>query len=311
MIIGLDEISKCVIQVCMLESTEMDIVKIGHKITPGVYTKPLSRYHKVLNYREGNTVVSLCAKSISPGPHRIILNLDDLDEIESFSLSETELIFDGKVSLVHLDHHLYKQPQTLPAITGYSKKRLIIEQLNLLLGLEGGSLLMLINGEFPALSPLDKELKKCLLKGLASLWCGDQKNFVKNVKGRGPGSTPSGDDFLLGYLIALSWLIEAWGEDLHSQRELVYQTALRENPITNTFLAQAYNYELDKTWADYLNSLAVNKINRIEGDFQKLAELGHTSGEDMLSGFWVGFLWNWSDVFGAYILEEFGIKKDL
>ncbi|HPM04959.1 MAG TPA: DUF2877 domain-containing protein, partial [Candidatus Cloacimonas sp.] len=104
---------------------------------------------------------------------------------------------------------------------------------------------------------------------------------------------------------------EAWGEDLHSQRELVYQTALGENPITNTYLAQAYNYELDKTWADYLNSLAVNKINRIEDDYQKLADLGHTSGEDMLSGFWVGFLWNWSDVYGAYILEEYGIKKDL
>ncbi len=295
----------------MLESTEMDIVKIGHKITLGVYSKPLSRYHKVLNYRDGNRVVSLCAKSISPGPHRIILNLDDMDEIESFSLSETELILDGKVCLVYLDHHIYKQPQTLPAVSGLSKKGLIIEQLNLLLGLEWGSLLMIINGEFKDLSLLDKELKKSLLKGLASLWRGDQQSFVSSIKGRGPGSTPSGDDFLLGYLIALSWLIEAWGEDLHSQRELVYQTALGENPITNTYLAQAYNYELDKTWADYLNSLAVNKINRIEDDYQKLADLGHTSGEDMLSGFWVGFLWNWSDVYGAYILEEYGIKKDL
>ncbi len=310
MIIGLDENPKDVIKVCMFEMNETCILKIGNEIGQGVYPSPQNRYRRVLNFQADNKVVSLCAKFISPGPYRIILDVPDMEEIESFTLRETVLILNGEKSLSFNHQHLYNQPKIFAAIPGNCMEQLIDELLERLLKNKRGTLLAIINGTYTNLTSLEIELKKCLLNGLAALSKGDEKTFVESIKGRGYGSSPSGDDFLCGYLIALSWLIEAWRTNLHTQRDLIYETALGANPLINTFLYQAYRFKLDKPWADFLNSLAVNRVNRIMDDYKELAGMGNTSGEDMLSGFWIGFLWNRKDVNGLQILEQYGLKKD-
>jgi len=232
-----------------------------------------------------------------------------MEDIHSFRLSENELTLNDEIKLSYSPQELYRQARIFEAIPGNTKDALIHKLIEDLLNTEWATLLSMINGSCGKLSAFDRELQKSLVNGLDALWQGDFRDFVTRIKGRGQGSTPSGDDFLIGYLIGLSWLEKAWGMDLKEQRETVYNGALGTNKLVNTFLYQAYSYLMDKNWADFLNCLAGNLVNRIEVVCDRLILLGETSGEDMLSGFFISVLWNRQDKESTKMLEYFGLKK--
>jgi len=285
-IIGLDELIKRNDKVYMKDLTRLKVIKIGNLIAYGTYSESLSRYKNVINFKAGDKVVSLCTVALCPGPFRIILDTYDLDEIESFSLSENELILNNEIRLTFTSQLLYRQPRMLPALIGTAKNVQLTTLMDELLEQDEPSLLEMIIKPRKRLDRFQSELTACFLKGIEAHWKKDDVSFVKQIQGRGMGSTPSGDDFLIGYLIGLSWMIEAWGMDLKSHREIVYQTALGSNPLINTFLYQACSYQLDRNWADFLNSFADNRVNRLMDDFYRIMDLGESSGTDMMSGFY-------------------------
>jgi hypothetical protein len=264
---------------------DLNIIKVGNSIACGSYCELLNRYKYVINFKAGDKVASLCTDALCPGPFRIIVDASDLDEIESFSLSESELILNNKFRLAFSPQQLYRQPRIRPNTPGQLKNILVRNLINELLEADELNLLKLVFSPPLGVCHFDKELRKCFLGGLTAYYKHDETGFVGHIKGRGTGSTPAGDDFLLGYLIGVSWLIEACGIDLKAHRDIVYRAALGSNHLLNTFLHQAYTYQLDKLWADFLNSLADNRINRLMNDFHAVMNLGGSSGEDMISGF--------------------------
>lgn len=269
----------------MINSNSENIVKIGNLIAYGTYNEVLSRYKYVVNFQAGDKVVSLCTSVLCPGPFRIILANLDLDEVQYFSLTENELVLNNEIRLRISPKQLYKQPKLLPSLTGHTKNTQMRILISELLDSEDVNLLNLFTNERLRLNRFQAGLRECFVAGISAYIAGDKLSFVECLKGRGIGSTPSGDDFILGHLIGLSWLCEAWGIDLHADRETVYKAALGSNPLLNTFYYQAYTLQLDKIWADFLNSLADNRVNRLMDDFYEVMDLGASSGEDMLCGF--------------------------
>ncbi len=289
----------------MADLKNIKVLKIGALIPTGSYSEPHNRFNQVLNFPVEDKVVSLCSASLSPGPYRIILSANIVEDIHNFSLSESELILNGEISLAYTSQQLYRQPRVFAAIPGFSKESLIRKLIGDMVNQEWATLLSMITGSCRMLSAFDKELQKSLLNALAALWQDNTLEFVTRLKGRGIGSTPSGDDFIIGYLLGISWLEKAWGMDLQDQREIVYSNALGTNKLVNTFLHQAYSYQLDKNWADFLNCLAANLVNRIDDEFSAVALQGETSGEDMLSGFFISILWNRRDSESSKTLANF------
>ncbi len=113
--------------------------------------------------------------------------------------------------------------------------------------------------------------------------------IVKKIIGLGEGLTPSGDDFLCGFLLALSLeptLFTAFTTYLqyHIKTPLTQQTTL----ISSSFLSYALkNIYAENLW--YIQKgILDNNPKAIAQWIAKTAQMGHTSGADILLGLYHG-----------------------
>lgn len=103
--------------------------------------------------------------------------------------------------------------------------------------------------------------------------------FVAFLVGRGPGLTPSGDDFLVGMKAILpAW--QAFGQALR-QSGLVFGAT---TTVSQAYFRHALAGQFDRNLV--LMAVAMNKQRQeaLRHVFQRIAAHGHSSGVDMLSG---------------------------
>lgn len=110
-------------------------------------------------------------------------------------------------------------------------------------------------------------------------------NMIKFFTGRGKGLTPSGDDILLGFTLALRLFgsFDAW-------RKMLASTVSKE---TTTMISVAYLTALLQGYASepcirLVKLLDGGEIAQIEKTVEQVVSFGHTSGSDTLFGFLLG-----------------------
>ena len=86
-------------------------------------------------------------------------------------------------------------------------------------------------------SAFEKELARRLSAGVARLAHGDLEGGAAQIKGLGYGLTPSGDDFLAGFLLGMHALEMAAGIDLAAERRAVREAARGANPFSEAYAA--------------------------------------------------------------------------
>ncbi len=120
--------------------------------------------------------------------------------------------------------------------------------------------------------------------------------FVKNATelvGLGPGLTPSGDDFLGGFLFAKQLLCSTYNNlsKCHAWNfsGFLVENKARTNPISYQLLNDhAAGYAMDPLHS-FANSLLLGQP--VEKNLQfasKLVTVGHSTGWDLLTGFLTG-----------------------
>jgi len=135
------------------------------------------------------------------------------------------------------------------------------------------------------------------VRSLKRLVCGIRGNDeqligegVKGLLGLGPGSTPSGDDFLLGFHAGISC---TWASGCPSPIAAMARQIKDNAANLTTFLSVEYiRYGLRGRYHQRVNQM----INAFQADTggelvrraQELTELGHSSGTDLLYGFIYG-----------------------
>ena len=103
-----------------------------------------------------------------------------------------------------------------------------------------------------------------------------------SVVGLGEGSTPAGDDFLMGARHAL------WAADLPGRRwapRLVSAAAARTTGASAAWHAAAARGEVGERWAELLGALAACDRDAALAASARVRSLGHTSGAFSLRGF--------------------------
>lgn len=103
------------------------------------------------------------------------------------------------------------------------------------------------------------------------------------LAGLGPGLTPSGDDVLVGCLLAFA-VLPADGADT-LRRAIVSAAGGRTTRISAAYLDAAARGEASEAWHQLLAALAVNDAGRIASATRGVMTFGETSGSDMLAGF--------------------------
>ena len=114
---------------------------------------------------------------------------------------------------------------------------------------------------------------------------------VEYLVGRGLGLTPSGDDVLMGFGMALRFL---YCGDVSSMAQAFFETVSSVVPGKTTAVSEAYYRAMGEGYAneDYLDLLAVVRAmdeQALPDALARVLELGHTSGADSLLGFGAAF----------------------
>ncbi len=116
-----------------------------------------------------------------------------------------------------------------------------------------------------------------------ALLAGDRQALaeaVRQIAGRGPGLTPSGDDFLAGVMLAM-WM-SARFRDVYPR--LVYEAAAsRTHRLSRAFLRAAAEGQADERWHRFLRALGGE--GDVEAAVHLILSFGASSGLEMLAGF--------------------------
>lgn len=100
---------------------------------------------------------------------------------------------------------------------------------------------------------------------------GNLPQGIQKIRGTGEGLTPSGDDFLCGWMLACR---------LHRNLPLarqIYAHATGDNPISNAFLKMALQGRINQPLQNCL-------LHPTPQTIQRVCQFGHSSGTDLLCG---------------------------
>jgi hypothetical protein len=121
---------------------------------------------------------------------------------------------------------------------------------------------------------------------------GSDTSAIEVLIGLGSGLTPSGDDFLVGYLAGL-WC-KAQDESKHIQfvsglGKTIIQRSARTNDISSTYLYHAAQGQVSSRLADLAEAVCRGKNpERLDEVAEAVFNVGHSSGMDAVTGLLIG-----------------------
>ncbi|MGA2267602.1 MAG: DUF2877 domain-containing protein [Bryobacteraceae bacterium] len=130
-------------------------------------------------------------------------------------------------------------------------------------------------------SAFEKEVARRLSAGVARLAHGDLEGGASQIRGLGYGLTPSGDDFLAGFLLGMHALEMATGIDLAAQRRAVHEAARGGNPFSEALLRSAAEGRCFERAGSLIRSLFEGVEPDVLRHARRLFAVGASSGADL------------------------------
>jgi hypothetical protein len=110
------------------------------------------------------------------------------------------------------------------------------------------------------------------------------RKATAQLAGLGQGLTPSGDDFIMGAILA-AWIIHPIEIAKVFADDLAKTAASLTTSLSAAFLISAGKGEAGSLWHDFFDGLISGKTMAIHSALEGLINIGHSSGADALSGF--------------------------
>ncbi len=121
-------------------------------------------------------------------------------------------------------------------------------------------------------------------------------SLLANLVGLGSGSTPAGDDVLVGILAGLTALsaLSAAKQELDALRQILAGVSLRTHPASRQMLAAAADGSFPEPLVDLVNALGDTEPGaELTAAAARVLALGATSGWSFLAGVWVSAGRSW------------------
>jgi hypothetical protein len=136
--------------------------------------------------------------------------------------------------------------------------------------------------------------KAVAMMGVAGLVSACRKGELAAVQssaamlcGLGPGLTPSGDDWLAGWLVGMC--LSSRAADRKAVGQVILSAAQeRTNTISLAFLQSAALGHVAESWHQLLSALAWGNVREVKRAAARAMAYGATSGADMMAGFLQG-----------------------
>ncbi|MBU4484562.1 DUF2877 domain-containing protein [bacterium] len=264
----------------------MKILSVGDSICEGEY-RLHSGFNCAANFINKKYFLSLVNSGIGAGPINIVVKDFDFSKAknvkvkansvtindELFQFSDS-VIFDSKLHLLNIDE------ERLKTNLKYLKQRVINDASDKSLAFILDELRL---KNFT--TKFEENLTKTILGGVNKIYLGKIEDGIKEIRGVGFGLTPSGDDFVAGFLFGLH-LAECVGiSDANDLIKRVRAEAKSNNPIADAFLRCAG----EGCFFDHLKRLIIllcyDNDDEISRNVDNLLTIGANSGSDLLTGF--------------------------
>jgi len=138
----------------------------------------------------------------------------------------------------------------------------------------------------PVLTPLERSASLVLTdlsRGLRQASRSQVARGARTLAGLGPGLTPSGDDVLVGCLLALAALPDVDGASM--REAIAFSARHRTTHISTAYLDAAARGEASEAWHRLVTAMGTPDAVRVISAGRQVLAVGETSGSDMLGGF--------------------------
>jgi len=265
------------------------VISRGDRVRCGKY-KLHSKFASAANFISGNTYVFVVIPEVGAGPLNIVVRVLELRWLRSLEVQPRQCILNGEMILSHASEPYNSNLH----LSGYNEE---IFRVNLKV-LEHAivqfspqkSLAFLLD---PDRTRKSTSLFECELISRFEIAMGtalseNYQNAIGMVKGLGFGLTPSGDDFISGFLVAMNVCQQVFKTDLSQPILSVWRAAQGRNDLVNAFLACAARGQVSEKFKNMIYSLFFSREEEVVRDTRRLLTVGATSGADQTVGFFTG-----------------------
>lgn len=134
------------------------------------------------------------------------------------------------------------------------------------------------------------------------------RDGICGLLGVGPGSTPAGDDFLLGFFSAVSHIQPQ--NCRYAVQKMIHHLQWNAPSLTTFMSVEYLKYGIKALYhqriGEMIFAFGSSTIQEVIGKAKKVMQLGHSSGADFLAGFVYG---GFTALFAGNPSEEKGVDK--
>lgn len=243
----------------------MILLSIGDEVREGTY-RLHSRFHRAVNFADGERLVSVVAEDIGPGPLNLVVR--GRPRISRRVLRVTRrMLAAAPISRT-------PRPRARVSLDCLAEVERVLVS-----GAHPRSLAFLLDDRRRAsfTSAFDRAFVRRVSAGAARLF---RVDGVRMLAGCGYGLTPSGDDFIAGVLAALNL------RNAPRRRvERLYAAARGGNLLSNEFLRLARDGKTSGAMQSLVSAVAGESIPAARAAARKVLSVGETSGADWATGF--------------------------
>ena len=271
---------------CSTRRSVGEFISYGDLISPGEY-RLHSRFRRAINFAHGSQLVSLVDESVGAGPLNVVLTRVAEVGGECLLVGDDSMQV-GTVTLDFAGACRYDSSLAMPTDSDSASfdRGLSFFKETLRVLAPAHSLVHLRAGDEDADAPASFEaaLAERFVRGCHLLEEGEYAAGTQWVKGIGYGLTPSGDDFLCGFLIALHLRRLLFGENTAAITETVFHSAASRNPLSMSFLQCARRGRVSEKLRNVVTAIVKGEHESILTATRALASVGETSGADTATG---------------------------
>ncbi len=266
-------------------------INFGDRIPTGEYSVH-SKFARAVNFTcfAGRNLVSIVNAEIGSGPVNIVASNFDFGAVNrdfALSVEDDRFVFNGFA--VRKDRSKMYDSSISLRKTDFDKfmSNLDIFKRYLLQLAPPKSLAFLLDNtrESDFSSGFENRFAGRMRQGVGEMLEGDLAGGTRKIRGLGFGLTPSGDDFLSGFLLGCNAAERLLGMDLSRTKQTVYNGAVGDSLISKTFLSLSREGRVFQAFGNLLRVLACSDERKIASCVEGLLRIGETSGADTAVGF--------------------------
>jgi hypothetical protein len=266
-------------------SGENFLIGFGDCLGEGTYRQH-SQFRRVVNYIANDNFLSLVTPDVGNGPFHIVFPSLDSLKSQRITLAGSMLFVDGvrfrllkdkkydsTISYSPIDYDRYRENCS-------SLTQTVLQQAPP----KSYAFLLEESRKEQFTSAFEKTLVGRVSAGLKELVSGNYARGANLIRGTGYGLTPSGDDFIAGYLVGLTLLGHIIGLEIASVQKIIWRESKSDNIFSNMIIKNAMRGFYMEKIKKLLLSLLYGRSNDVKACAVDVLSLGDTSGADYTTG---------------------------